>query len=182
MVENRIRTRRDYVSDVLDEQFFRPVINDYLNRVLSRKGKEVYKLELVTKFPKIDFSQFDLKAQGIAYYRDRGILTIRESRLLANQDPYPEDQAEVFDKIQKALMENPDIADSIIAMIDSQPAAKNPNFGPQQNDNGDPTASGLTIQTLASDPNQQRARQQLEGNNQKMVKKMARVNSKSDRL
>lgn len=109
-------------SVALYDQFFTPVITHWLEMEVGEDASKNFmaaKMRVVTNFPKLSFEDMLQKAQTLDYYKKNFIISIAEWRKMINMEPFPEDQIQLFDKLQRKLQDNPDLLDAISAAIDA---------------------------------------------------------------
>lgn len=116
------RSIGDRVSNIWqqgDLEFARDELRDQLWESWYRRLMELYfpdseflhlKAKIIIDFQSIDFSNFFEKAIAGGNLVQNNIFTIDEVRELLGRPPFPEDQMEMIDNIEKYLLEHPDIA------------------------------------------------------------------------
>lgn len=116
------RSVGDRVSNIWqqgDLEFARDELRDQLWEFWYRRLMELYfpdkeflyiKTKIMVEFQSIDFSNFFEKAIAAGNLVQNGISTISEAREFLGRPPYPEDQQEFMDLVEKYLANNPDIA------------------------------------------------------------------------
>jgi hypothetical protein len=99
---------RDELRDQLWEFWYRRLMELYFRD----RGEEFLhlKAKIIIEFQSIDFSNFFEKAIAGGNLVQNNIFTVDEVRELLGRPPFPEDQMEMIDNIEKYLLEHPEIA------------------------------------------------------------------------
>lgn len=98
---------RDELRDQLWEFWYRRLMELFFRD----RGEEFLhlKAKIVIEFQSIDFSNFFEKAIAGANLVQNRIFTVDEVRELLSKGPYPEDQLQLQDNIERLALENPDM-------------------------------------------------------------------------
>lgn len=117
---------RDELRDQLWEFWYRRLMELYFRD----RGEEFLhlKAKIIIEFQSIDFSNFFEKAIAGGNLVQNNIFTIDEVRELLSRPPFPEDQMEMIDNIEKYLLEHPEIA-QMLQQGPAQQLAQGPQGG-----------------------------------------------------
>ena len=112
-----LEPEREIVQDVLDGQFYGPLVSDYMEKYYNDKQYDwnTERLRFVLKFPKIDFSNVVDKAQGLSYLIDRNVLSVRQAQDMFEIEPWTPEQGEAMTKLQKLVANDPALQEKLLA-------------------------------------------------------------------